>query len=345
MLYLWIFLSLLILAVLFLVILAFSVEKVAFGARCEGNPFLSYFTAADFENLEAEPVEFTGNRGQTLRGNFYFETGKTDFKALLIFCHGMGGGHLSYTTEIDFFAKHGFLVLAYDNTGTMASDGKALFGMPQAVCDLKSALQFAKTDERTKHLPVLLAGHSWGAYTVCRAANEPQVKGVLAFSAPNDVPELLTAQAQAQTGKSIHFLKPFLCAVEKLRFGANAGKPTAALLKDIQKPVLLLHGEKDAVVPLTNAVAGNAMLSENKNIQSAIYPEKQHNVYASLAAEQYIAEAFQKLGVLAKSKDADAECAAYAKTLDFCKMCEEDSAVMDTALQFLNGCLQQHAYT
>ncbi|MGN0520011.1 MAG: alpha/beta hydrolase [Candidatus Fimenecus sp.] len=340
MLYIWIAVLLLLLVVLFLFILSASVEKVAFGARCEGNPYLSYFAAADFDNLTAEPVEFRGNRGQTLRGNLYSETGKTDFKALLIFCHGMGGGHLSYTTEIDFFAKHGYLVLAYDNTGTMASDGKSLIGMPQAVCDLKSALQFAKTDERTKHLPVLLAGHSWGAYTVCRAANEPQVQGVLAFSAPNDVPELLTAQAQVQTGKNFGFLKPFLRAYESLRFGKNAAKPTAELLKDAQKPVLLLHGEKDGVVPLANAVAGNAALSGNQNIQSVLYPEKQHNVYATSAAEQYIAEALAKLGVLAKSKDSAAECAAYAKTLDFRKMCEEDSAVMDTALQFLNGCVQ-----
>lgn len=340
MLYIWILTSLLILSVLFLFILAFSVEKVAFGARCAGNPYLSYFTAADFENLEAAPIEFQGNRGQTLRGNLYFETGKTDFKALLIFCHGMGGGHLSYTTEIDFFAKRGFLVLAYDNTGTMASDGKALFGMPQAVCDLKSALQYLKTDERTKHLPVLLAGHSWGAYTVCRAANEPQVKGILAFSAPNDVPELLAAQAQVQTGKKIDFLKPFLRVCESLRFGGDAAKPTVELLKDTQKPVLLLHGEKDGVVPLSNAVAGHAALAQNKNIHAVLYPEKQHNVYATLAAEQYIAEAIGKLGVLAKSKESTDDCAAYAKTLDFRKMCEEDNDVMDTALQFLNGCLQ-----
>lgn len=340
MLYIWILASLLILAVLFLWILAFSVEKVAFGARCEGNEYLSYFTAADFENLKAEPIEFQGNRGQTLRGNLYFEADKSDFKALLIFCHGMGGGHLSYTTEIDFFAKHGYLVLAYDNTGTMASDGKALFGMPQAVSDLKSALQFVKTDARTKNLPVLLAGHSWGAYTVCRAANEPQVQGVLAFSAPNDAPELLTAQAQVQTGKKIDFLKPFLRLCESLRFGANAGKPTVELLRDTQKPILLLHGEKDGVVPLSNAVAGNAALAQNKNIQSVLYPEKQHNVYATIAAEQYIAEAIGKLGVLAKSKESADECAAYAKTLDFRKMCEEDSEVMQTTLEFFNGCLQ-----
>lgn len=62
----------------------------------------------------------------------------------------MGGGHLSYTTEIDFFAKRGYLVLAYDQTGTMASDGKALRGMGQGFRDLLCAMQFAKENEKSK---------------------------------------------------------------------------------------------------------------------------------------------------------------------------------------------------
>ena len=63
MIYIWIAVVVLLLSVLFLFIFAASVEKVAFGARCEGNAYLSYFTAADFENLTAEPIEFKGNRG------------------------------------------------------------------------------------------------------------------------------------------------------------------------------------------------------------------------------------------------------------------------------------------
>lgn len=340
MIWFWILAAIAVFVLIVLFLLAALVEKIAFGKRCEGNPLLKYFTAADFENLDAEPVAFEGNRGQTLRGNLYKAHGKTDFRALLIFAHGMGGGHLSYTTELDFFAKHGFLVLAYDNTGTMASDGKSLVGMPQAVSDLKSALRFAKSDPRTKDLPILLAGHSWGAYTVCRAANEADVKGVLSFSAPDDVPELLCSEASAQTGKNLHFLKPFLRAYERLRFGRAASKPTSALLADCTAPVLLLHGEKDTSVPLSSATASSPVLRGKPNIRTKIYPDKQHNVYATREAEQYIAEAFRKLGVLSKTENGTAECAAYARTLNFCQMCEEDAAVMDTALQFLLDCLK-----
>lgn len=329
-----------VLAIVLLCLLAFAVEKVAFGNRCEGNAYLQYFTAADFPNLTADPVEFAGNRGQVLRGNLYSETGSQDFKALLVFAHGMGGGHLSYTTELDFFAKRGYMVLAYDNTGTMASEGKSLVGMPQAVSDLRSALAFAKQDVRTKALPVVLVGHSWGGYTVCRVLYfHPNVKGVVAFSAPDDVPSLLCAQAKAMTGKNLGFLEPFLRLYERIRFGKAAAMRTSEIAAQADVPVLLLHGEKDTTVRPADAAATQEILKNRQNVQTVLYPEKQHNVYATVEAEQYIADAFSKLGVLTKDKAKAADAKSFAETLDFRKMCEEDTVVMETVSAFLDSCL------
>lgn len=340
MIFLYILLAVLILGFAFCMILAWAVEKVGFGKRQEGNPLLRYFTAADFENLHAESVEFQGSRGQTLRGNLYSDSTRTDYKALLIFVHGMGGGHLSYTTEIDYFAKRGFLVLSYDQTGTMASDGQALFGMPQGIYDLKSALEFAKQSDLIKNLPVLLAGHSWGGYVVSRILYfHPDVKGVAAFSAPEDVPELLCAQARVQTQHSIAFLKPFLRLYECLKFGSVAAKRTSEIIAASNTPIFLLHGAADTVVPLSNAAANSERLRAKTNVQIKIYPEKQHNVYSSLQAEQYIAEAFQKLGVLSENKENTDELQSYAASLDFRKMCAEDSEVMEAVAAFLESCL------
>ena len=338
--FLYLFIAIPVLVIAFLLLLAFAVEKVAFGNRCEGNAYLQYFTAADFPNLTADPVAFTGNCGQVLRGNLYTQAGRQDFKALLVFSHGMGGGHLSYTTELDFFAKRGYLVLAYDNTGTMASEGKSLVGMPQAVSDLRSALAFAKQDVRTKDLPVVLAGHSWGGYTVCRVLYfHPQVKGAVAFSAPDDVPRLLCAQAKAMTGKNLGFLEPFLRLYERLRFGKATAMRTSEIAAQTDVPLLLLHGGRDTTVRPEDAAATQDVLKNRKNIQTVLYPEKQHNVYATKEAEQYIADAFSKLGVLTKDKAKAAEAKAFAATLDFRKMCEEDTEVMETVVAFLDGCL------
>lgn len=336
---LYLVLAILFLVLLFCLIFAWAVLRVAFGSRQEGSPYLDYFTAADFPNLSAEAVEFPNRRGETLRGNLYFESGRTDFRALLIFAHGMGGGHLSYTTELDFFAKQGFLVLAYDATGTMASDGKSLRGFGQSVLDLQSAIHFAAQNAKTKALPVVLCGHSWGAYAVCHIQS-PAVRGVVAFSAPEDAATLLCAQASAQTGAPFGALKPFLRLWERLRFGKAAAAQTSKVLRTANVPVLLLHGGKDAVVPLSNAAANAPHLSENPHIKRVIYPEKRHNVYNTLEAEAGVAEMLERFGVLSKQKDGGADAlAAYAKTLNFRKLCEEDPAVMQTVEQFLEECL------
>lgn len=50
----------------------------------------------------------------------------------------------------------------------------------------------------------------------------------------------------------------------------------------------------------------------------------------------------ERFGVLSKQKDGGADAlAAYAKTLDFRKLCEEDPAVMQTVEQFFEDCLQE----
>ena len=115
---------------------------------------------------------------------------------------------------------------------------------------------------------------------------------------------------------------------------------TSEILAESDVPVLLLHGENDAVVPPENAAACSKRLLGKKNIQVKLYPGKQHNVYATLEAEAYISEVLQKFGVLSGNKES-AELKAYAETLDFRKMCEEDSAVMDFAAAFLEDCLRE----
>ena len=75
---------------------------------------MKYFTVDDFEDLENKEIEFKSNKGQTLKGYIYTNKNVNEYKGLIVFVHGMGAGHLSYTTEINTLAKAGFKVLAYD---------------------------------------------------------------------------------------------------------------------------------------------------------------------------------------------------------------------------------------
>ena len=147
-----------------LYLLARSILRKAFGSRQEGAPGVKYFHAEDFPGLNAEPVSFASDKAR-LRGYWY--SCYSDCRGIVIFVHGMGGGHTAYTTEINALARAGYRVLAYDNTGTMLSDGPELYGLNQALSDLSAAYDFAWSANRAWQLPITLVGHSWGAFTVC----------------------------------------------------------------------------------------------------------------------------------------------------------------------------------
>lgn len=159
---------------------------------------------------------------------------------------GMGGGHLSYMTEIHTFAAAGFAVLAYDNTGTCASDGKKLVGFYQAVRDLRCALAFVRGRQDLSRLPVVLAGHSWGGYAVCQslAYAGDAVSGVVALSAPESVSRTICDMMSGALGVKMGWMRPFFSAVLLLSDGLGAVRRTSAVLKKSTVPVLLLHGRR-----------------------------------------------------------------------------------------------------
>ncbi len=336
--YIWIVLAAVAVMFLILTASAWLILQNVFGKRCEGNPNLTYYTAADFEGLSAKPIEFSSNKGQLLRGCLYFHKESAPYRALLVFVHGMGGGHLSYTTEINTFARKGFLVLSYDQTGTCSSEGKSLVGFAQGALDLRAALDFAKADPELSRYPVLLAGHSWGGYTVCQTLQfSPDVKAAAAMSAFEDESALICGLIKGQIGFSLGFLKPFFKLVNRLKFGRAANRKTSDILKEARVPVLLLHGEEDRMVSLENSAA--IRFSGEKAtplVKGVLYPRKYHNVYQSLESEQYLGETFAKITAEEKrfkGKLPPEEKEALYGTIDFRKMTEEDPEVMD----FLTG--------
>ena len=136
----------------------YAARKI-FCRRYDGNPNLRYFQAEDFEGLKAEPVSF-GSGDATLRGYIYSYDG--DAKGAVIFSHGFGAGHTSYTTEIARLASFGYKVLAFDNTGCMESGGDTLVGFDRGVADLLAAAEFAEKDVRLKAYKKAFVGRIFG---------------------------------------------------------------------------------------------------------------------------------------------------------------------------------------
>lgn len=303
-----------------------------FNRRYEGNKNLRYFTAEDFEGLDADPVSFPSGEGITLRGYLY--RAKEQPSGLIIFSHGFGAGHEAYTTEINYFAQCGFWVLAYDGAGCVHSDG-SFEGFDRGPLDIKAALRFAAEDERLKAFSrIVLVGHSWGAFSVMNAIDmDERVAGIVAMCG-----FITSAGVMGQTGggKSrllIFAFTMWLRLFNRIRFGKTANMDSLKAMLKTKKQALLLYGQKDKTVPYRyNGRRMAEGVKGKENIECIVYPDKAHNVYLTGEAEKYMHGEFAAITEKAKKKGENAE-ALYA-SVDYARLTEEDAVVMQKIVQF-----------
>ncbi|MDE6598083.1 MAG: alpha/beta hydrolase [Clostridia bacterium] len=302
---------------LLFLVLAFISEGFAFGKRCDKNPLLKYFTAEEF-NLTAEPV--STSRG--LKG-FIYRKNESNADKLIIFCHGMGPGHIAYTTEIAYFCTLGYTVLALDSKGCNFSDGKNLKGMYSGVETAKAAIDYARANAYEK---IYLVGHSWGAYSALCASAERKVSAVVAISAPTS-PSKTMQEGAVNVGMPrviAAIFRPFWWIVNLFKFGAKGNANAAKCARKNGIPTLLIHGDKDKIVSPSKAVYYKA---EGENITKLLVSGKAHNPYNTGNAEKLLSEIPQRLKKGAES----------IKDFDFKAATEEDKEVMQKMALFLQN--------
>ncbi|MDE6505268.1 MAG: alpha/beta fold hydrolase [Clostridia bacterium] len=308
--------------------LALISDKIAFGKRYDKNPLLKYFTAEDF-GLTAEEVSV--NRGKfTLNGYIYRNERVPAKNKTVVFVHGMGAGHLAYTTEIAYFANLGYPVLALDSKGCNLSGGKNIKGMYEGVNSAVAAIDCAK--EKLPQNGIYLVGHSWGGYSALCASEQREVEKVVAISAPNS--PMKTMQHAVSP-----ILSPFLAAYmtiwwvtfNMVKFGSYGNSHASNCVAKSKVPILLVHGDKDNIVKKENAAY---YCINGENVEKLLCEGKAHNPYNTVRAEQKLAELSSALKNVKKTKPAEAY--SYFDKFDFKAATEEDEEVMQKIAEFLN---------
>ena len=298
---------------LLLLIFAFLGDKIAFGKRADKNPALKYFTAEDF-NLSAQNVSLKGG----LNGVLYSD-GAQRKDGIVVFCHGMGPGHVAYTTEIAYFCRLGYRVLAVDSCGCNLSAGKNIKGMYYGVKTAAEAVDYARSLSEN----IYLIGHSWGAYSALCASKERKVNAVVAISAPDTPAKTVRNGAAPMLSKPFaYILQPFWWLVNIIKFGAKGNTGAVKSAQSNNTPTLLVHGENDGVVNKSNSACHKA---KGNNIYKLLVKGKAHNPYNTVNAERLLAELSSKL---AKG------CKDFSD-FDFKAVTEEDEEVMQAIAGFI----------
>lgn len=297
-----------------LFVLALLCDRFAFGKRCDKNPNLKYFSAEDF-NLSAEKVCLAHG----LNGYFYRSVNSRDDGKTIIFCHGMGPGHVAYTTEIAYFCNLGYPVLAVDSRGCNLSEGKNLKGMYSGVQTVLAAIDYCKSPK------IYLVGHSWGAYSALCASAKRKVAGVVAISAPNTPSKTIAEGAAAFISKSFAaVLRPFWWLINLFRYGAKGNASAARSAEKNGAPTLLIHGDADKIVNSSKAAYYKA---EGENITKLLARGKAHNPYNTVNAEKLLAE------LSARLRRGEKDFSEF----DFVAVTEEDEEVMSEIARFIEN--------
>lgn len=122
---------------------------------------------------------------------------------------------------------------------------------PQGIIDLNYAINYAKKIPEYENLPLVLFGHSWGAYSIGNVLNmHPEVKAAVLVAGFNKSEDLLLHQGEQMAGSAVNCLMPYLNLYEKIKFG-NEFTSLSALngMEKTDAGIMIVHSKDDNTVP------------------------------------------------------------------------------------------------
>lgn len=176
--------------------------------------------------------------------------------ALVVIAAGFGDGASAHLGEVRRFLSCGYAVLCYDATGVGESEGDGTVGLSQPGLDLRAALDYIESDSALSQLPILLYGHSAGAYGALTCCNDySRVKAAVAVCPFESPLQLMHDSAKQRVGFLADIEYPFLMLQNDLIFRAAADVSASSCLHDSDVPVLVLEGSRDRLIPKTQRIS------------------------------------------------------------------------------------------
>lgn len=303
-------------------------------SRAERMPFVFLFSHKDFSGLNNEKFTIKSRRGHSLVGSFYYYDNPKKNR-LIVFEHGMFGGHLNYMREIEMLARGGYLVFAYDHTGCMESGGGDTGGFSGSLYDLDEVICALKGIEALKGYEISVVGHSWGGFsTLCISKYHPDIKKIVpisGFISPKDI------IYQHMSGIAALFRKRLYDAELKKNpeyMTANA----IEILSNSDTCALIIHSPNDHMVKYKkHFLKMKNALANKKSISFLTVPNTDHNPTYTEAAVRAKRDFQAKLKRAHKKNKLSTteDCEAFVKSLDWYQITEQNEAVWAKIYEFL----------
>ena len=270
-------------------VISIAIYNSNFGNRYETISWMAR-SIEEFDGLKAEQNMFGSNKNQLLAGYTYYKEG-IDPKGVIIIAHGLGGGGQNHYMDVaDYFTTNGYLVFAYDATGNDKSEGDCVEGIPQGEIDLDHAIRFIKECKKFEGMPIMLFGHSWGAYSVGSVLNlHPDIKSIVMIAGFNKSIDIIEEEGKRIAGDGISLLLPYISAIEKIKFGSYAGYNCIEGINKSGAGAMIIHSEDDKMVSFENQyLSFYKEFKDNSKVRFVKYEDRGHDyVYYTDASRQY----------------------------------------------------------
>ena len=288
-----------------------------------GVPYHSYI---DFKGLKQEAYTFYNSKGIEIHYFYYFYPDYKEGK-IVLFCHGLGPGHVSYLAEIEQLAKHGFKVLTLDYTGCGESKGKCLGSLNTPTRDVMDLLNHLHLDK-----PIALVGHSLGGFTALKVASlRKEIDTVVVLA-----PILLTEPMIFNASKS-KFITYWILRYERKVEKEYDSIDLPNYLANTTDDILFIQSIDDPMVPYETSLK-IAEEMNNPHLETIKFSKRKHNPNFTENAVKYMNQVFGAYNRLAKYKKikTDEERVAYFKDVSLEKLTEQDEELFDRIASFIN---------
>ncbi len=190
--------------------------------------------------------------GLTLRG-WYYPTARQ--RHLIVLVHGLWASWPEMAALGRDLHDQGYDVLLFDLRGHGQSDPSRLSLGGRERADLRAVMRWA-LDEGYEEDRIGWLGYSMGASTlVLEAAHNPSIHAAVIDSPYGDLPALLKTQLSKHSRLPSWF-NPGILTAARLFYGLRTEElvPIKAAASWGDRPLLLIHGESDSIVPVAQAL-------------------------------------------------------------------------------------------
>jgi alpha/beta superfamily hydrolase len=232
--------------------------------------------------------------GLELAGELHVPSGHKVHPALCI-CHGIPTAppdptDKGYALLAQRFCQAGFITLIFNFRGTGKSEGNLdILGWTR---DLHGALDFLCGLEATDKARICLLGFSGGAaVSVYTAARDPRASTVVTCACPADFRSLRQGERPVEAIQRFRQIgaireEDFPPSIEEWERGFETVAPIHWVDKISPRPLLLVHGDADELIPLEHARRLYQKAKEPKELK--IIPGARHKMRLDKATMDFV---------------------------------------------------------